>query len=184
MLVLNDIHVDKNYAPRTNAVCETYGGCCTSISEPTKDEKNYAGFWGSNQGDSICDIPRYFFIETLKQLKQMKEQGKFDFIISLGDMADHGTFRDTGHNIVQENLFIYDNLRKYFPDSLILPALGNHETEPIEFYEFGTRNFTTDYILPLYKTFISQEKIDDFINKGFYEYELEEYNLKVISWNT
>lgn len=114
----------------------------------------------------------------------MKEEGKFDFIISLGDMADHGNFRDSGHDIVAENQYIYDTLLEYFPDVQILPALGNHETEPIEFFEFGSSNFTTENILPLYKAFITQEKIDDFIQKGFYEIELEQYNLKVISWNT
>lgn len=72
-MVLNDLHIEKKYSPRSNAVCTTYGGCCTDLSGKPESKKDEAGFWGSNQGDSICDIPRYTYVETLKEIKRLKE---------------------------------------------------------------------------------------------------------------
>jgi len=47
-LVLNDIHVEKNYQPKSNAACDTYGGCCTVLGGEPKSKKDEAGFWGSS----------------------------------------------------------------------------------------------------------------------------------------
>ena len=62
----------------------------------------------------------------------MKSKGEFDFIIMLGDISNHGYFKLTDEEIIEDNKFIYDNLSKYFPDTKIIPCVGNHETSPID----------------------------------------------------
>lgn len=69
----------------------------------------------------------------------------------LGDISNHGYFRMSDQEIIQDNKYVYDKLKQYFPDTLILPSLGNHETSPIEQFDFSIENFTTINIIPLYE---------------------------------
>lgn len=66
----------------------------------------------------------------------MYDDKKFDFIIFLGDVSTHGYFYEKDKRIVEENEYVYKKLVEYFPNILILPTLGNHETSPIESFDF------------------------------------------------
>lgn len=85
---------------------------------------------------------------------------------------------------MEENKYAYDQLKKYLSDIEIIPTLGNHETSPMDFYDFDHENFTDTHILPLYRMLIEDRYVEDFKKKGFFSKELEKFNLKIISWNS
>ena len=66
VLVLNDLHLQKNYKEGTLVECGLPAGCCQSKwGKPSKGTG--AGYWGTRQ--SNCDIPERTFLSTLEHIK-------------------------------------------------------------------------------------------------------------------
>ena len=180
-LTINDVHLQRDYLYKGKVNCNDPAGCCyEKMSE--SEEGQRAGYWGTPT--SKCDTPKYFWEETLKNLK--KKEFNTDFIFLLGDNYGHTYFRDKNHDeIYKWNNYFYDSVKKNFPDSNIIPVLGNHETDPVNYFDFEDKNNSViKNILPNFKKFISDDKVEDFINNGFYDLEFEEFGVKFISLNS
>jgi len=185
-LVLTDIHIDPDYKEGSNGDCNTVGGCCNETSGPVKREKDKAGYWGHNSEESSkCDMPYRFWDRTLEQLRKMKEAGEIDIVVSLGDIHSHSFFKVPESTVINANNYFIDTLKKTFFDTPVIPVMGNHETTPIDNYDFeDKRNFTIEKIFNRYKEFVGEEKVQNLIENGFYEWELKEHNIKLLSLNS
>ena len=210
ILTLNDVHLQKDYLYKSKVNCKG-PSCCFEKSEKTKEkerktkkedkknpeekiikdknekinkkfeEEREAGYWGSPM--SKCDIPKHFWEKTLSYIKNQEEL-KTDFIILLGDNYGHNNYREKESIYDIENYF-YDSILENFPNTNIIPVFGNHESDPVDFFDFDDKNNNViKNLFPNLKKFISQEKIDDFINNGFYDLEYEKYGIKFIIINS
>lgn len=67
MIVVNDIHLQKDYKEQTVIDCGQIAGCCEARwGKPKKGEPS-AGYWGTK--NMTCDIPTRTFTKTLEFIK-------------------------------------------------------------------------------------------------------------------
>lgn len=180
-LTLNDVHVQKDYLYNGRVNCKDPSGCCYEKMEEG-EEGPKANYWGTP--NSKCDIPKYFWEKTLENLK--KEEFESDFILLLGDNYGHNYFRDDGNtDLFKWNDYFYESILKNFPDKKIIPVLGNHETDPVDYFDFDDKeNIIIKKIYKNFEKFIDNEKIEDYINNGFYELEYDDFGVKFIVLNS
>lgn len=182
---LTDIHLDFDYAPGSSMVCEEIM-CCRADSTPNMAHAaNAAGvapalYWGS---PAACDIPYRTFTAALDAIKAMD----VDAIVYTGDGAAHNIWnfkREDGLKALQN---ITDTLVDYFPDIPIFPAVGNHDTIPLDFVtdDFSWyQNFADNW-----KKFgLSEEAQKTLATGGYYVQEFptpsrNKYKFKVIAVN-
>lgn len=181
VLVLSDIHIQSDYMYKAPKECGLPGGCCSRGDGQVDDVKLQAKFWGTT--DAFCDIPDYLFYETVKFIKESVP--KVDLIFMLGDNAGHNFFKSDGQLLVNATKIIMDTLKGNFTDIPIVPVLGNHECDHVDYFDFSDEdNFVIKQIYPLYDKVISKEKIEDLSKNGFFSVEFDQFNLKVISLNS
>ena len=181
VLVLNDIHIQNDYLHKSKSHCKDLGGCCSSVHGIPDDKQDQAGFWGTPKVS--CDMPGYFFSETLKSIKNTRD--KPDFIVLLGDNVGHQFFRQPGSALTNATEFIFKEVKGAFPDTPVIPVLGNHECHPVEYLDFSDyKNWVYENIVNQFGEFIPSSKIEQFKEKGYFTREFVEQNLKFISINS
>ena len=181
VLVLSDIHIQSDYMYKAPKDCGLPGGCCSREDGLIEDPSLQAKYWGTT--DAFCDIPEYTFYETVKYIKE--NVPKVDLIFMLGDNAGHNFFKSDGQLLVNATRIIMDTLKGNFTDTPIVPVLGNHECDHVDYFDFGDQdNFVIKQIYPLYDKVISKDKIDNLAKNGFFSVEFDRFNLKVVSLNS
>lgn len=56
---------------------------------------------------------------------------QFDVVYYIGDTTDHGIWETSYEQINELNLYFIEKMRKSFGDDvLIVPVIGNHESQP------------------------------------------------------
>ena len=181
MLVLNDIHIQNDYAYKANTDCGEPGGCCSNYHKPPRRKEHEAGYWGTL--NKMCDIPARLFDKTVQYIKENLD--KPDFLVVLGDNYGHNYFRTSEEELLQVNKYIYDTLKDNFKDTIILPVLGNHECHPVDHLDFNDpENFVYQRLYPIFGEFIGDDKINQLKERGYYALTYPEYKIKVIHLNT
>ncbi len=98
-------------------------------------------------GDYRCDAPAVLVESAIKYLHQVKPNP--DLIVWTGDSNPHWRKGEGPHFE-----YIYSNMRNiskvlnsYFPGVPVVPALGNHDTDPPDWYPDSNRgvNYTEDF---------------------------------------
>ncbi|XP_045535065.1 sphingomyelin phosphodiesterase 1 isoform X2 [Papilio machaon] len=84
-----------------------------------------AGYWGDYRN---CDTPRWAFDDLIER---MASTHKFDVVYYIGDTIDHGIW-ETSYELIDEiHQYLISKMRTTFgEDVLIIPAIGNHESQP------------------------------------------------------
>jgi hypothetical protein len=70
------------------------------------------------------------FIKRNFQILYIVEQFKFDLIYWTGDLPPHNVWNQTRFDQISALKKLTSLFKKYFPKKLIMPSLGNHETQP------------------------------------------------------
>ena len=109
----------------SGADCQ-YPICC--LSDLPLTSHRTAGYWG----DHSCDLPPWTLDATLRHIKLSHHQ--LDYIILTGDLPAHDVWRQSERNNVESIQVAASALRKYFPDIPVLPAIGNHESFPVNMF--------------------------------------------------
>uniref|UniRef100_A0A914XPI5 Sphingomyelin phosphodiesterase n=1 Tax=Plectus sambesii TaxID=2011161 RepID=A0A914XPI5_9BILA len=133
VLHLSDIHIDRNYTVGTEASCagdalHLFGLCCRNYpsSKEAKDSiKQPAGRWGTVAN---CDIPFELFENTLQHISATEKN--LDYIVITGDMEAHDPWDYTRDKTTSNIANITATLLRYFPNTPIYEAIGNHEGVP------------------------------------------------------
>jgi len=126
VLHLSDTHWDPFYQEGSNANCGE-PLCCRSTSGPVLYEEDKAGYWGDYRK---CDTP----LRTIESMYRhiSSHHRDINLIYWTGDLPPHDIWNQTR----QGNLEVLEGtsrqLRTHFPDTMILPALGNHESSPVD----------------------------------------------------
>jgi len=125
VLHLSDTHFDPYYTEGSNAACSE-PLCCRSTDGIPSVATNGAGRWGDYRK---CDTPRQTIESMLHHIANYHQD--IDYIIWTGDLPPHDVWNQTR----SANLYVLREtvrqLNYYFPKARIFPALGNHESSPV-----------------------------------------------------
>ncbi|XP_030028427.2 sphingomyelin phosphodiesterase 1 [Manduca sexta] len=85
-----------------------------------------AGYWGDYRN---CDSPIWAFDDVIDRIVETHKN--VDVVYYIGDTIDHGVWETTYELINDMNRYLIDKIRKSFGDDvLVVPVLGNHESQP------------------------------------------------------
>ncbi|XP_054157645.1 sphingomyelin phosphodiesterase-like [Oppia nitens] len=135
VLHLSDTHVDPLYVEGGDAVCGE-PLCCRNASSSSSSAinmQNRAGFWGDYRD---CDIPLRTLEQTLKFIESTHQD--IDYIIWTGDIPPHDVWNQSRDGQLSIIKLVAKTVHKYLGNIPIYPALGNHESAPIN--SFPTPN--------------------------------------------
>lgn len=62
--------------------------------------------------------------------------------------------------------------------------MGNHESYPVNVYEFGNQTYLNTLLSNAWTEWIGPEASKSMIEKGYFSFRVDEYNLVVLSVNT
>ncbi|GBL78306.1 Sphingomyelin phosphodiesterase [Araneus ventricosus] len=124
VLHISDVHIDLNYKENTSASCGE-PLCCRPTSGPPKSPSDASGYWGDYRD---CDIP----LRTLENmLDHINKTHKIDYVIWTGDIPPHDIWNYTRDDVIHLLHTASKVMFKYFSHVPIFPALGNHESSPV-----------------------------------------------------
>ncbi|XP_034650658.1 sphingomyelin phosphodiesterase isoform X1 [Drosophila subobscura] len=125
VLHISDTHYDPHYAEGSNADCNEPLCCRLSSGRPATPNAA-AGKWGDYRK---CDTPKRTVDHMLAHIAETHKD--IDYILWTGDLPPHDVWNQTK----EENLAIIKETVKQmvekFPGIPIFPALGNHESAPV-----------------------------------------------------
>ncbi|CAG9117622.1 unnamed protein product [Plutella xylostella] len=125
VLQISDTHFDPYYAEGANAECNE-PLCCRASSGPALTPGGGAGRWGDYRK---CDTPKRTIDHMLKHIADTHTD--IDYILWTGDLPPHDVWNQTK----EENLKVLQEtvaqMSDMFPGVPIFPALGNHESSPV-----------------------------------------------------
>ncbi|CAK8680915.1 unnamed protein product [Clavelina lepadiformis] len=146
ILHISDVHIDIEYSVEGNAECDE-PVCCRvtkqkgySIINPlrtggkvglvrgqaashNRQDVTRAMKWGDYRN---CDLPIWTFENLLQQLSKQP----VDYIIFTGDIPAHDLWAQTRDKQLDLIFKVTSLLLKYFPETRIFPAVGNHDSFP------------------------------------------------------
>ena len=186
--LISDLHYNLNYNPDSSK------DSCTSSSSFNSYEAN---------GDPVANLGRYGCDANTDLIRTMLQRfnekfGKVDVLFVTGDHTAHSVsakdddptgeeYEAVKNNIKQS----FDLLKEYFPDTVILPAIGNNDGR---FHDSAIdEQSKADYYQFLYQlwfeNFSGNSQIDlDLISKSFFQtgsYRVDiSPNLSVLNLNT
>ncbi|CRK91825.1 CLUMA_CG005448, isoform B [Clunio marinus] len=126
VLHLSDTHYDPYYEPGANAECKEGILCCRHSSGRPTTPNAAAGKWGDYRK---CDMPKRSLDHMYQHIASTHHD--IDYILWTGDLPPHDIWNQTK----EENLKILKEtvkqMSEMFPGVPIFPALGNHESAPV-----------------------------------------------------
>ncbi|KAK8388912.1 hypothetical protein O3P69_020698 [Scylla paramamosain] len=125
VLHLSDTHYDPEYQEGSNADCDE-PLCCRASSGPVKSPGDRAGYWGDYRK---CDTPSRTIHSMLQHIAQAHPD--IDYIIWTGDLPPHDIWNQTREGNLDVIRATINQMMVYFPKTPIFPALGNHESAPV-----------------------------------------------------
>uniref|UniRef100_T1JMX9 Uncharacterized protein n=1 Tax=Strigamia maritima TaxID=126957 RepID=T1JMX9_STRMM len=182
ILHLSDTHLDPFYKVGANAVCGL-PLCCREANGMPITSKNAAGKWGDYRK---CDAP----IELVdNMLEHISKTHQVDYIFWTGDLPPHDIYNQSkigNVNIIKQ---LADILHKHFPNTLIFPALGNHEGHPVNSFpppevggEFSI-SWLYDELSKSWSSLIQKEFDTNTIRRGAYYSVPISKGFRIISLN-
>ncbi|XP_075707385.1 sphingomyelin phosphodiesterase [Rhinoderma darwinii] len=122
VLFLTDIHWDRGYSPGAPATCKE-PLCCRNHS--SSGGLHPSGYWGEY---STCDLPLHT-IESL--LQHVATSGAYERVYWTGDIPAHNVWEQTRAQQLEALTTITGLIRKYLGEVPVYPAVGNHESAPV-----------------------------------------------------
>ncbi|XP_028396329.1 sphingomyelin phosphodiesterase-like [Dendronephthya gigantea] len=176
ILHLSDVHIDHQYAENTSTDCGE-PLCCRKYNG-----KGKAGYWGSYQ----CDIPMRTFEATLKHINKIHQH--IDFVYWTGDVPSHNVWNQSRADQIQAMESAVKMFIKYFPDIPVYPAMGNHESTPVNSFPppyvkgHSSNKWLLDSFADFWSFWLPQETKAT-IKRGGYYTVLHSKGFRIISLN-
>lgn len=176
VLHITDVHIDEHYEEKTDSEC-TQPLCCRKVSDGVKNsEKSH--YWGTRRS---CDIPFRTFEATMEAAKRKLPNP--DLIFWTGDAPAHDIW---AYSKEKTNFFVRnvtDYFLQYYPNSIILPAIGNHEGVPVNQFEVGS-NWLYEEIAEQWAKFNLHPDSFETIKRYGYYTELLRPGFRIVSINS
>lgn len=65
-----------------------------------------------------------------------------------------------------------------------MPTIGNHESFPVNVYDFGNQKEFNEVLANAWGDWIGVDGVEQIKSNGYFSFKIEKYNLVVISLNT
>lgn len=182
VLHLSDTHIDPSYSVGANAKCGE-PLCCRESPSANFPVHLKAGFWGDHRGD--CDIPMRTYESMLKFIATHHKD--IDYVIWTGDIPAHDVWNQTKSHQVSVIKSVSALMDKYLGNVPILPALGNHESVPVNSFPVGgagqpSISWLYDELFTIWSKWLPEYSLSN-IKKGAYYSAYLRDKLKLISLN-
>ncbi|KAK7091157.1 sphingomyelin phosphodiesterase-like [Littorina saxatilis] len=181
VLHLTDIHLDTLYSAGSKATCGEPLCCRADDGQPDTGGPG-AGYYGDYRN---CDTPAW----TLEGLFTHLAKQQFDYILWTGDLPAHNIWNQSRSDQTGMLRNLTAMVKKYFPDKPVFPALGNHESSPVNSFPpseiKGNQSISWlyDALADTWAAWLPAETLDT-IRTGAY-YSVSPYpGLRVVSVNT
>ncbi|XP_037777507.1 sphingomyelin phosphodiesterase-like [Penaeus monodon] len=184
ILHLADTHFDPFYKPGSNAECGEKYFCCREESGVVETPEAAAGYWGDYRN---CDAPRWLLEAIFSHINETHKD--LDLILWTGDLIPHNvwnTSREGNLDIIRQTVQM---VKEYFPDTPVFPAIGNHESHPVNAFpqpyienEFDI-SWLYDEISALWATWLPADVAASVTYSAFYS-TLIKPGLRILSINT
>jgi len=168
-LQLTDIHFDPDYLVGSNPNCGR-PLCC-------RDGTGDAGVFGHY----LCDIPFSTVTAIFDHLVTLTDQ--LDFIVWTGDNPPHNVWEQSQADQELATRTLSQAIAKSFPNTLIFPAVGNHEAYPSDQYVLPNTQWLLDSLYENWGAWLDQDALDSVKEKGYYTILLRE-GLRIVTINT
>ncbi|XP_065184745.1 sphingomyelin phosphodiesterase-like [Sycon ciliatum] len=175
VLHLADPHIDHHYAPGSAVDCGEPQCCRAWLG------KGNAGKWGEPE----CDVPQAL-VENM--LQHINRADKFDYTIWTGDIPPHDVWNQTKDGQISMIVSITKLIQQYLPDRPVYPAVGNHESVPVNVFapESEKGEFSSQWLYntlaETWKDWLPASALDTVRHGGFYSL-LHSADLRIISMN-
>ncbi|XP_060523753.1 sphingomyelin phosphodiesterase-like isoform X2 [Cylas formicarius] len=126
ILHVSDFHVTHDYEVGGVADCG-YPVCCKRGLGNRLRGAN-AGVWGHYN----CDVPPWMFAHALTHISDVHKD--IDAIYFTGDVIDHSVWKASSMENSKQIAYVYQKLASSFPNTPVLPVLGNHEAAPLNVF--------------------------------------------------
>merc|ERR1719347_314338 len=183
VLHITDIHLDLTYTIGSNAACNLEM-CCGNTSGPASSPQDEAGPWG-HWG---CDPPAWSFHDMLSHIAA--EHGEeLDYIMISGDYPAHDIWVQSQGRNLETVKTVLDYVLEIFPNTQVIPALGNHEPFPCNILPGTTTgvadtDFDPDWLLSemssYFMNWLPEEQVQQFREFAGYSFLLRE-GFRIIS---
>ncbi|KAF2069133.1 hypothetical protein CYY_009549 [Polysphondylium violaceum] len=168
-LQLTDIHFDPDYLVGSNPNCGR-PLCC-------RDGTGDAGV----MGHYLCDIPFSTVEAIFEHLATLTDQ--LDFIVWTGDNPPHNVWEQSQSDQELATRTLSQAIAKTFPNTLVFPAVGNHETYPSDQYVLPKSQWLLDSLYENWGSWLDQDALDSVKEKGYYTILLRQ-GLRIVTVNT
>ncbi|XP_070533264.1 sphingomyelin phosphodiesterase-like [Ptychodera flava] len=184
VLQLSDFHYDRYYQPGSNAECGEPMCCRANDGKPGPSVQG-AGKYGDYRN---CDAPKILLDSLFQHLRTSE---KFDYILMTGDLPAHDVWNQSRTDQLTVLEDITDMFLKYYPGMKVYPAVGNHESAPVNSFppEYVTGDLSISW---LYDAFVYQwvnktgwlppDTIPTIKRGGYYTVQLQP-GLRLVSLN-
>lgn len=182
VLHLSDTHFDPYYQEGTNADCNE-PLCCRLTNGPALSAQTAAGRWGDYRK---CDSPKRTVDHMLQHISSTHPD--IDYILWTGDLPPHDVWNQTR----EENLMVLKQtvkqLTELFPGIPIFPALGNHESSPVNSFPppFVHNDYSVDWLYDELDTYWRQwlpSTVSRTVRRGAFYSVLVRPGFRIISLN-
>ncbi|KAI1335081.1 Metallo-dependent phosphatase-like protein [Xylariaceae sp. FL0016] len=132
VLHLSDIHLDARYEAGSQANC-TSSQCCRHTSSPVNGSAGVTQLPASLYGYYKCDSPYYLALAALQSIGPLTgttREEPLAFTVYTGDMVSHSPQNELSQDYVEDVETSLAQMLKYYIQSPIYIALGNHDTSP------------------------------------------------------
>jgi len=170
VLHITDIHIDLTYTIGNEAKCQL-PMCCGNTSGIASSEETSAGYWG----DYNCDIPAWSY---RRMLEHIQAEHNLDYIMITGDYPAHDVWlQSREHNLATAEA-VLKPLAEIFPDTQVVPSLGNHEPFPCNIIPGSTAGVNEEYqpdwllsqLSEYFSAWLPQPQLDSFTEIAGYTY--------------
>ncbi|XP_039765855.1 sphingomyelin phosphodiesterase 1-like [Pararge aegeria] len=123
----NDEDIFLNMDAVSNVI--NLGNLNDMIRETSEKKSTPAGYWGDYRN---CDTPIWAFVDVIKQIASIKE---LDAVYYIGDNIDHHIWETTYELNEGINNLNIDTMKNNFrKEILVVPTIGNHESQPLNLF--------------------------------------------------
>jgi len=171
VLQISDIHLDLSYTVGASAECGE-PICCMTSSGTNENPNDTAKYWG----DYRCDLPFWTFKATLDHIKETHGED-FDYIMLTGDYPAHDVWLQSRESNLAHAKKVVDLVTEVFPDKLVVPSMGNHESFPCNMYPTSEMNAEFDPkwlyepLAEYFSRWLPEEALQQFRKTGFYSFD-------------
>lgn len=167
VLHITDVHMDQNYVAGSQSSCSSQL-CChlDSVSVGSKPSST-AGLWGDY---GKCDTP----VATYKLLlDHVSRKDKIDMIVWTGDVPPHDIWNQSRSGQIRTLRSAIQLLTRYFPNTPVFPAIGNHESAPVDSFpppgiQVATPTWLYEELTRSWSHWLPNETSETILRGGYY----------------